>query len=307
VVEAMIVDILTGAIRSGTSVMFATQGELISERAGVINLGTEGSMLAGAFGGFAVTVWTGNPWLGALAGGMGGLLLSLIHAFLVLTCHANQLATGLTLMFLGIGLTSFFGRDFVSEQIVGFNPVPIPLLSEIPFIGKILFQHDPLTYISFLLVPLLWFLLFRTRVGVILRATGEREEVLHANGLNPLLIRYAAVMAGGFLAGLGGAQLSIAYTHSWVENMVQGRGIVAVALVIFASWKPIRAMVGAYLFGAAQAMQLAIQQMGLPISPYFMFMAPYVITLVALYVVEYKQRSQIPEGLGKVFTGVSSG
>jgi len=303
----MIADILTGAIRSGTSVMYATQGELISERAGVINLGTEGSMLAGAFAGFAVTVWTGSPWLGALAGGMGGLLIALIHAVLVLTFHANQLATGLTIMFLGIGLTSFFGRGFVSEQIVGFNPVPIPLLSDIPFIGGILFNHDPLTYLSFVLVPALWYMLFRTRLGIILRATGEREEVLFASGLNPQLVRYCAVLAGGFLAGLGGAQLSVAYTHSWVENMVAGRGIVAVALVIFAAWRPGRAMLGAYLFGAAQAMQLTVQQMGFSISPYFLFMAPYLITLAALFFVEYKKRSRIPEGLGKVFTGVSSG
>lgn len=303
----MIADILTGAIRSGTSVMYAAQGELISERAGVINLGTEGSMLSGAFLGFAVTVWTGNPWIGTLAGGFGGVMISLVHAFLVLTCHANQLATGLTVMFLGMGITSFFGRSFVSEQIVGFNAVPVPLLSDIPFIGRIIFNHDPLTYISFLLVPVLWYVLFRTRLGIILRATGEREEVLFASGLNPHLVRYAAVLTGGFLAGVGGAQLSVAYTHSWVENMVAGRGIVAVALVIFATWKPGRAMVGAYLFGGATALQLTVQQMGLPVSPYFLFMAPYIITLTALYIVGFKKRSQIPEGLSKVFAGISRG
>lgn len=303
----MIADILTGAVRSGTSVLYAAQGELVSERAGVINLGTEGSMLAGAFAGFATTVATGNPWLGALAGGIGGLLLSLVHAFLVISRGANQLATGLTLMFLGMGLTSFFGREYVSQSIVGFNPVPIPLLSDIPFVGSILFNHDPLTYVSFALVPLLWFVLFRTRLGVIVRAAGEREDVLFASGFNPKLVRYGAVLAGGFLAGLGGAQLSIAYTHSWVENMVQGRGIVAVALVIFAAWKPLRAAVGAYLFGAAQALQLTVQQMGYPISPYFLFMAPYLITLAALLVVEFRKRSRIPEGLGKVFTGSPGG
>ncbi|WP_201318521.1 ABC transporter permease [Paenibacillus sp. EPM92] len=303
----MIADILTGAFRSGTSVMLASQGELISERAGVINLGTEGSMLAGALGGFAVTAWTGNPWLGTLAGGLCGLLISAIHAFLVLTCHANQLATGLTIMFFGMGLTSFFGRGFVSKQIVGFNPIPIPYLSDIPFLGQILFNHDPLTYLSIVLVPLLWYLLFRTRLGVILRAAGEREEVLFANGFNPKLVRYAAVLAGGFLAGIGGAQLSVAYTHSWVENMVQGRGVVAVALVIFASWKPTRAMLGAYLFGAAQALQLTVQQTQLPISPFFLFMLPYLLTLAALLVVELRQRSQTPEALGKVFTGNSAG
>lgn len=283
--------------------MLASQGELVSERAGVINLGTEGSMLCGALGGFAVTVWSGNPWLGTVAGGLCGLLISLIHAFLVISCGANQLATGLTIMFFGMGVTAFFGKGFVSQQIVGFNPVPIPLLSDIPYLGKILFNHDPLTYLSMLLVPVLWYLIFRTRLGIILRAAGEREEVLFASGINPRLVRYLAVLAGGFLAGIGGAQLSIAYTHSWVENMVAGRGVVAVALVIFASWKPVQAMLGAYLFGAAQALQLTVQQQGLAISPYFLFMVPYVLTLVALLIVERRKQSQTPEALGKVLAG----
>jgi len=299
----MIADILTGAIRSGTSVMLASQGELVSERAGVINLGTEGSMLCGALGGFAVTVWSGNPWLGTLAGGICGLLISLIHAFLVLSCGANQLATGLTIMFFGMGVTAFFGKGFVSQQIVGFNPVPIPLLADIPYLGKILFNHDPLTYLSILLVPVLWYVIFRTRLGVILRAAGEREDVLFASGINPKLVRYLAVLTGGFLAGIGGVQLAVAYTHSWVENMVAGRGVVAVALVIFASWKPIKAMIGAYLFGAAQALQLTVQQQGMAISPYFLFMVPYVLTLVALLIVERRKQSQTPEALGKVLAG----
>ena len=264
-------------------------------------------MLGGALGGFAVTAWTGNPWLGVLAGGLCGLLIAAIHAFLVLTCRANQLATGLTIMFFGMGITSFFGRGFVSEQIVGFNPVPIPLLSDIPFVGGILFNHDPLTYLSILVVPCLWFLLFRTRIGIMLRAAGEREEVLFASGINPQLVRYLAVLAGGFLAGVGGAQLSVAYTHSWVENMTQGRGVVAVALVIFASWKPARAMIGAYLFGAAQALQLTVQQQGLPISPFFLFMVPYLLTLAALLVVELRKQSLIPEALGKAFRGDGAG
>lgn len=303
----MIADILTGAIRSGTSVMLASQGELVSERSGVINLGTEGSMLAGALGGFAVTVWTGNPWLGALAGGLCGMLLSLIHAYLVLSRGANQLATGLTIMFFGIGLTAFFGRDFVSKQIVGFNPVPVPLLSDIPFLGPVLFNHDPLTYLSMLLVPALWYVMFRTRLGIIVRTAGEREEVLFASGINPKLVRYLAVLFGGFLAGLGGAQLSVAYTHSWVENMAAGRGVVAVALVIFASWRPARAMLGAYLFGAAQALQLTVQQQGIAVSPFFLFMAPYVLTLLALLIVERRKRSQTPEALGRVLAGAGSG
>ncbi|WP_276355865.1 ABC transporter permease [Cohnella caldifontis] len=300
-------DILAGALRSGTSVMLASQGELLSERAGVINLGTEGSMLGGAMGGFAVTVWTGNPWLGTLAGGLCGLLVAAIHAYLVIVRKANQLATGLTLMFFGMGITAFFGRSFVSERIVGFNPVPIPWLSDIPFLGDVLFRHDPLTYLSILLVPCLWFLLFRTRLGIMLRAAGEREEVLFASGINPKLVRGAAVLAGGFLAGIGGVQLSVAYTHSWVENMTQGRGVVAVALVIFASWKPARAMLGAYLFGAAQALQLTVQQQGLPISPFFLFMLPYLLTIAALLLVERRRQSSTPEGLGRVFSGEAGG
>jgi ABC-type uncharacterized transport system permease subunit len=299
----MIIDIFTGAIRSGTSVLFASLGELIAQRAGVVNLGTEGSMLSGALGAFAATAWTGNPWLGILVGGLCGAAMSLIHAFLVITRNANQLASGLTVMFFGIGITAFFGRSLVSKQINGFEPIAIPGLSKIPVLGPILFHHDILTYLSYFLAPLIWLVLYKTRWGVILRATGEKDEVVYAYGFTPQLIRYLAVLAGGFLAGLGGAQLSTAFTHTWVENMTQGRGIIAVALVIFASWLPYRAMLGAYLFGGAQALQLVVQQSGLPISPFLLFMTPYVLTLAAMYIVERKQRSLMPEGLSKVFTG----
>ena len=299
----MVEDVFTGAIRSGTSVLLATLGEMLTQRAGIVNLGTEGSMLAGALGAFAGTVWTGSPWIGALCGGVCGALVALIHAFLVISRGANQLASGLAVMFFGMGVTAFFGRSFVNKQIVGLEPMPIPGLSQIPFVGRVLFEHDALTYLSFALVPLLWLFLFRTRWGVILRATGEREEVVFAYGVSPNLVRYLAVAAGGFLAGLGGAQLSIAYTSTWVENMTQGRGSVAVALVIFASWLPQRAMLGAYLFGGAQALQLILQQGEVAISPFLLFMAPYVLTLLALFVVERRQRSQIPEELRKVFVG----
>lgn len=299
----MIVEILAGAIIAGTAVLYAVAGELISERAGVINLGTEGGMLAGALSAFSVTVWTGSPWLGAFAGGLAGASMALIHAFLVITRNANQLATGLTLMFLGMGLTAFFGRSMVSEQIRGFSSVHIPLLSDIPYIGTILFNHDPLTYLSYALIPFLWWLLFRTNWGVILRASGENEQVVFAYGKSPTVIRYIAVVAGGFLAGIGGAQLSIAYTHTWIENMVQGRGIIAVALVIFASWLPFRGMLGAYLFGGAFALQLIFQGHGVNVSPFLLFMAPYVLTIVALYIVERKQTNMMPQGLKKVFEG----
>jgi len=240
-----------------------------------------------------------------LCGGICGALIALIHAFLVISRGANQLASGLTVMFFGMGVTAFFGRSFVNKQINGLDSISIPGLSQIPFVGRVLFQHDALTYLSCLVVGVLWFLLFGTRWGVILRATGEREEVVYAYGVSPQMVRYLAVVAGGFLAGLGGAQLSIAYTSTWVENMTQGRGSVAVALVIFASWLPQRAMLGAYLFGGAQALQLVMQQSKIVISPFLLFMAPYVLTLIALFIVEYRQRSQIPEELRKVFVGAT--
>ncbi|MGN8644899.1 ABC transporter permease [Gracilibacillus sp. HCP3S3_G5_1] len=299
----MIIEILTGAIRAGTSVLYATTGELISERAGVINLGTEGSMIAGAMTAFVATSATGNPWLGFLAGGLAGLLLSFVHAFLVIERKANQLATGLTIMFFGIGLTAFFGRSLVDKQINGFEVIRIPVLSDIPFIGTILFSHDVLTYLSFLLVPAVWFFLFRTRWGIILRGAGENDKVVYAYGKSPRFVRYLAVMAGGFLAGLGGAQLSTAFTHTWIEDMTQGRGIIAVALVIFASWLPFRAMLGAYLFGGAYALQLALQGIGIDISQFILFMLPYVLTLVAMFIVERKQRNMMPLGLKDVFEG----
>jgi ABC-type uncharacterized transport system permease subunit len=296
-------DILTGAVRSGTSVLFACLGELIVQRSGIVNMGTEGAMLSGALGAFAATAWTGNPWFGVMFGALCGASISMIHAYLVISRNANQLASGLTVMFFGLGITAFFGRSFVSKQINGFEPISIPGLEKIPILGPILFHHDVLTYLSFFLATLIFLLLFKTRWGIILRATGEKDEVVYAYGFSPKLIRYLAVVVGGCLAGIGGAQLSIAYTHTWVENMTQGRGIIAVALVIFASWLPYRAMLGAYLFGGAQALQLVVQQSGYPISPFLLFMTPYVLTLVAMYIVERKQRSMIPEGLNKVFTG----
>jgi len=299
----MIVAVLVGAIRSGTSVLFACLGELVAERAGIVNLGAEGAMLVGALTAFSVTALTGNPYLGALAAALAGALFSLIHAYLAIHRRANQLASGLAVMILGQGLTAFFGRTYVSTQIKGLDPVSIPLLSKIPAIGPILFQHDVLTYLSILLVPIIWFFLYRTRWGLVLRATGERETVAYATGHSPDRVRYAAVAFGGLLAGLGGAQLSIAYTLNWVENMTQGRGIVAVALVIFASWSPWQALVGCYLFGGALALQLTLQARGLGVSPYIMSMVPYVLTLAVLLVVSQRQRNAMPEGLRAVFEG----
>jgi ABC-type uncharacterized transport system permease subunit len=299
----MIMEIAAGAIRAGTSVLFATSGELIAQRSGIINLGTEGSMLAGAFVAFAVTVETGHPFLGIVAGGIAGGLIALIHAILVIWRKANQLASGLVITFLAQGITAYFGQNYVNQQAKSLPVIEIPGLSDIPWIGPVLFRHDVLTYLSFIMVPLLWFVLFHTKYGLLLRSTGEKEEVVHTSGYRPNVIRLLAVVAGGFLAGVGGGQLSVAFTHIWVENMTQGRGVIAVALVIFASWFPGRAMVGAYLFGGATALQLSLQARGVPISPFLLFMLPYVLTLLVLYLVGRKQRNVTPQALQQVFEG----
>ncbi len=303
----MIIEIMTGAVRAGTSVLFASLGEVVAQRAGVINLGTEGSMLGGAFAAFAVTYQTGSPFMGILAGALAGMLFALLHALLVIERKANQLAVGLTVIFLAQGITAFLGQNYVDKQINGLNPIAIPLLSDIPWVGPILFHHDVLTYLVFLMVPLVWWFMFRTKPGVLLRATGERDEVVFSLGKSPRLIRYFAVSFGGLMAGLGGAQLSIAFTHTWVENMTQGRGIIAVALVIFAAWLPMRAMLGAYLFGGAQALQLSLQGRGLEVSPFLLFMLPYLLTLVVLFIVERRKVSSMPESLRKVFEGEKGG
>ncbi len=292
--------LFSGAVQSGTSVLYGVYGELMSERVGVINLGIEGSMIMGALGAYAVTAQTGSPLLGVLAGMLMGGLLALIHAYLVISRGANQLATGLTIMFLGLGITAFFGRSYVSASIEGgLRSIPIPLLSEIPVIGG-LFNQDILTYLSYLMGPALWLLLFKTRFGMMLRGTGENEDVVYVYGINPRKMRYIGVVIGGVLAGLGGAQLSIAYTKTWIEGMTNGRGVIAVALVILATWQPLKAYIGAYIFGGAQALQLILQQQGYDVSPFLLLMLPYVLTLIALFVVSKRKRQVMPAELKKI-------
>jgi len=298
---SLIIDVMTGAVRGGTSIMYAGLGETVSERSGVVNLGTEGSMLMGALGAYIVTVETGNPWLGVLAGAATGAFLSAIHAVLVVWRGANQFASGLTLLFLALGLTSLFGSTYVGKSVSGFSPVDIPYLSDIPFIGPILFQQDPLVYASFVIVPLIWFILFRTRMGLLLRTAGERSEALSVNGYSIRTVRTWAITAGGALAGIGGAQLSIAYTQTWFENMVAGRGFIAIALVIFASWNPVIIMGGAYLFGAALALAPALQARGVIVNQFALDAIPFVLTLAVLAILGKRTLSAAPDELKRVF------
>lgn len=298
---SLLVDVLSGGVRGGTSIMYAALGETVSERAGVINLGTEGSMLVGALSAYAVGVETGSPWWGALAGAAGGGLLSLLHGYLVVRRGASQFASGLSLLFLALGLTSLFGAAYVGQPVVGFDQWDVPLLSSLPLLGEVLFQQDPLLYLSFAMVPLVWFGLFKTRVGLLVRTAGERSDSLIVHGYSVVTLRIAAVSFGGMLAGLGGAHLATAYANAWFENMVSGRGFIAVALVIFAIWSPSKVMAGAYLFGCAIALGPALQARGYEVNQFLLDAVPFVLTLAVLTVLGKRTLSSSPAELKKVF------
>ncbi len=301
---ALLQSVLGGGIRVGTPILYATLGEVIAERAGVVNLGVEGAMLAGACAGFITAVHTQDPFLGAAAAAAAGGLASLIHAFMVVTLRANQIASGLALMFLCLGVTSFVGRPYVAAKINAIPQLTVPLLADLPVVGVLLFTHDVLVYGAYLLAPVIWVFLFTTKWGLALRAVGESQAVAFASGRRTGMIQYLAVVSGGVLAGLAGAHLSLAYARSWVEGMSNGRGFIAVALVIFATWHPLRAVVGAVVFGAVVALQLQIQARGVAISPYFLDMTPYLLTLLGLLLWGRTRRHAVPEGLKAVFEGL---
>lgn len=303
---SFVIGVLTGAIGAGTSVLYAALGEVISERAGVINLGVEGTMLVGAAVGFATTHQTANPFLGALAAMVAGGLFNLIFAYLVITRGANQLASGLTLGFLGIGLSALIGKPYVGQMIQGLPEWPAPALAKLPVLGRVLFQHDLLIYAVVPLAFLLSWLLARTRWGLSLRTVGEDKTVAYAAGLQPARLQYQAVVIGGILAGLGGAHLSLGYTGVWTEQMTAGRGFIAVALVIFAAWSPLRAVWGALLFGGALAFQLQLQARGAPLSPFLLDMLPYLLTLAVLLGLRKRPGYTMPAGLSTVFEGMRS-
>ncbi len=304
---SILLDVATGGVRGGTSILYAGVGETVSERAGVINLGTEGSMLAGACAAYIVAAETGNPWAGVLVGALAGALLSAVHAVLVVKRGANQFASGLAVLFLSLGLTSLFGSKFVGRTITPFEVWEIPGLSRIPVLGQVLFAHDPLVYVSFVMIPLVWYVMFRTRLGLLVRTAGERSEALEVHGYKASTVRMGAVIAGGFFAGIGGAHLSIAYTNSWFENMVAGRGFIAVALVIFASWSPMKVFGGAYLFGAALALGPALQARGIGVNQFALHVIPFVLTIAVLAALGRRTISSAPAELKRVFENAPSG
>jgi len=290
---------MIGGIEGGTAILLPALGELIGERAGVINLGTEGCMLVGALSAFAAASVTGSVVIGILAGLAGGAVCGLLHAWLTVIRRADQLASGLVIWFLALGVTSVYGANYISATAPTLAIINVPGLSKIPWVGPILFEHDALVYTGYLLVAVIWFVFYRTQLGLVLRATGERPEVVAAAGRRPAVIQIAAVTIGAALSGLGGAQLSIGYVGNWFNDMTSGYGFVAVAVVLFATWKPVRVLGGAYLFGMALAATSVLQAHGVSVNQYLLDAAPYLITLIALVTVGRRGSASAPEALSR--------
>ncbi len=298
--EQIIITIATAA----TPLLIAALGELVVERSGVLNLGVEGMMVMGAVTGFAVALTTGSPWLGVIAAIIVGALFSLLFGFLTLTLVTNQVATGLALTLLGLGLSGMIGESFVGQPGIKLGTLYIPGLTELPFVGKLFFGQDPIFYLSILLTfGVVWFL-FRTRAGLTLRSVGDNHGSAHALGINVIGIRYLAVMFGGACAGLAGGFLSLVYTPQWIENMTAGRGWIALALVVFASWRPLRVLAGAYLFGAVSIGQLHAQALGIGIPSQLLSSLPYLATVIVLVLISRNRRLTMintPASLGRPF------
>ena len=275
--------VLAAAMVSGTAILYAALGEVLAERAGVLNLGVEGMMLMGALGGFAVCTWTESAELGVLGAIVVGGMMASIHAVLTVSFRANQVVSGLALTLFGSGLSAYLGASFVGKPAPDrFRRIDIPLLGDIPGIGNILFNQNALVYLAYVVVPLLWWYVYKTRPGLNLRAVGENPATADAMGLNIARLRYVYVILGGALAGLGGSVISLATNPGWSENMTAGRGWIAVALVIFGSWNPARVAAGAFLFGAVEAGQFRLQGINVPVSSFFLNMLPYIFTVVVL-------------------------
>jgi general nucleoside transport system permease protein len=291
-------------LAAGTPLVFAALGELIVEKSGVLNLGVEGMMLVGAIASFIVAAKTGAPWLGVCAGALVAAALSLIFAVIALTLRANQVATGLALSLFGIGLSAFVGRPYMSVVIAGIKPFSVSGITDLPVVGKAIFGHNPLVYVSIALFIAVHAFLYRTRAGLVLRAVGEAPQSARAIGYPVMAIRYAAVLFGGACAGLGGAFLAVAYTPSWVEGMTAGRGWIALALVVFATWKPWRVMLGAYLFGSVTLAQFQAQAAGIDVPSQLLAMLPYLATIVVLAIISRDEtaiRINAPASLGKTY------
>ncbi len=288
---------ISGAILYAAPLLYPTVGEVIEQRAGMVNLGLEGLMLLGASSSFVLSVRLGNPWIAVVVGGCVSLLANLIYAYLVVRRNASQPATGLALMFLGMGVSALLGKPYVGQM--------APALPKYAWLGdgSLLFRYDLLVYVAFVLAMVAWFMLFRTRWGLHLRAVGENPAHAYAAGVSPTRVRFLAACVAGFLAGLGGAHLALGVTQTWSEGMTAGRGFISIALVIFSRWNPLRAIAGAIVFGGAVVLQLQLQARGIGLSPFFLDMFPYVLTLLVLLLWGRGVRYAAPASLGRVYFG----
>lgn len=298
------ISILVGAVRAGTPLLFATLGEILAQRSGVLNLGVEGMMIVGALSGFMGAYYSQSPWIGVLAAMLCAGLMSLIHAFLCITLKSDQVVSGITIVLLGTGLTSFVGEAMVGKTGYGFEPLNLPVLSDLPFFGQILFRYNILVYLAVLIVLVVWIVLFKTRVGLEITAVGESPAAADTLGIPVDRIRYLCVFAGGMLSGVGGCFLSLAYTRIWVDQMTAGRGWIAIALVIFSAWTPQRALLGAYLFGGIEGLQLRLQAAGVGVSYHLLQMMPYTATILVLLFSAretFRRRIGAPDALMKPY------
>ena len=301
---AQIVAAALTVITAATPLLLAATGELVTEKSGVLNLGVEGMMLVGAIAGFATAITTGSSTLGIVAGVAAGAGMALIFAVLTLTFLANQVATGLALTIFGTGLSALIGSGYVGIAVKPLPRLHLPVLSDLPLVGPILFGQDILIYASFLLLAAVAYFLYRTHAGLVLRSIGDSHEAAHAIGYRVIGVRYLATLFGGAMSGLGGAYMSLAYSPSWSEGMTAGRGWIALALVVFATWRPARLLAGAYLFGGINILQLYIQAWGWEIPSQFLTMLPYLATVLVLVLISRdltRIRLNAPACLGKPF------
>ena len=296
--------LIAASLSAGTILAIAALGLLINEKAGVVNLGAEGMMLCAALAGFAAVVHTGNSWLGFAAGMAAGAVLAAVFGGLVIWLNTNQYATGLALSLFGVGFSAFAGIKYVQEKLPEQSRFPIPFLADLPFVGPAFFRQHPMVYIALALTGgLIWFL-HRTRAGLVLRSVGESPESAHSLGYPVQRIRFVAVMAGGALCGLAGAYVSVIYTPLWVEGMIAGKGWIALALTTFATWRPARVLLGAYLFGGVTMLQFHLQGLGVNVPSQFLSMLPYLSTIVVLVLISRNPlwiRVNMPGSIGKPF------
>jgi general nucleoside transport system permease protein len=304
-----IITILYAAIASGTIILYATIGEIITERSGILNLGVEGIMLMGAFFGFYLAYTTESLLLAIVGAAVIGGLMGLIHAFMTITLQANQVVSGLALTMFGTGASAFFGVNMVGKTLrASFEVIPIPLLNKIPVLGEVLFNHNILVYFAFILPVIVWFGFNRTKWGLALRSSGEEPLSSEIMGIKVIKVRYIATIVGGIFIGISGAYLSVAYSRLWVEGMTAGKGWITIALVIFANWNPLIAYGGAYLFGGLTQLGLNLQKFNIPFPIILLKSIPYVFTLLFLLFISLKgKKSNLPKALGESYFRESRG